>query len=64
MMPSALQLFAEGRLPRIGGDPVEVAIGGRKLGPMVLTEVCCGGENHRHDIAVLIFPRADAEATK
>jgi hypothetical protein len=51
MMPSALQLFAEGSLPRVGGDPVEVFIGGRKLGPMVLTEVRCGGENYRHDIA-------------
>lgn len=39
MMPSAPQLFAEGRLPSIGGAPVEVDIGGRKLGPMVLTEV-------------------------
>lgn len=58
MMPSALQLFAEGRLPRIGGDPVEVDIGGRKLGPMVLTEVRCGGE--RHDVAVLVFRTASA----
>ncbi len=61
MMPSALKLFAEGRLTRVGGDPVEVAIGGRKLGPMVLTEVRCGGENFRHDVAVLVFRRADAE---
>lgn len=61
MMPSALKLFAEGRLTRIGGDPVEVAIGGRTLGPMVLTEVRCGGENYRHDIAVLVFRRAGAE---
>jgi hypothetical protein len=61
MMPSALRLFAEGRLTRVGGDPVEVAIGGRKLGPMVLTEVRCGGENYRHDIAVLVFRRAGAE---
>jgi hypothetical protein len=58
MMPSALQLFSEGRLTRVGGDPVEVAIGGRELGPMVLTEVRCGGESYRHDIAVLIFRRA------
>ncbi len=64
MMPSALQLFAEGRLPRIAGDPIEVAIGGHKLGPMVLTEVRCGGENYRHDIAVLVFRRASAAATK
>jgi hypothetical protein len=61
MMPSALQLFAEGRLTRVGGDPVEVAVGGRKLGPMVLTEVRCGGENYRHDIAVLVFRHAGAE---
>lgn len=61
MMPSALKLFAEGRLTRVGGDPVEVTIGGRKLGPMVLTEVRCGGENYRHDIAVLVFRSAGAE---
>lgn len=62
MMPSALKLFAEGWLPRVAGDAVEVAIGGRKLGPMVLTEVRCGGgENFRHDIAVLVFRRAGAE---
>jgi hypothetical protein len=64
MMPSALQLFAEGRLPRIGGDPVEIGIGGRELGPMVLTEVRCGGDGYRHDIAVLVFRTAGAEATK
>lgn len=64
MMPSALQLFAEGRLPQIGGDLVDVDIGGRKLGPMVLAEVRCGGENYRHDIAVLVFRRAGAAATK
>jgi hypothetical protein len=63
MMPAALQLFAEGRLPRVGGDPVEVAIGGRKLGSMVLTEVRCGGENYRHDIAVLVFRPANGEAS-
>ena len=62
MMPSALQLFAEGRLPRVGGDPVEVAVRGRKLGPMVLTEVRCGGENNRHDIAVLVFRPATIQA--
>ena len=63
MMPSALQLFAEGSLPRVGGDPVEVDIGGRKLGPMVLTEVRCGGENYRHDIAVLVFRTATTGAS-
>jgi len=63
MMPSALQLFAEGRLPRVVGAPVEIAIGGRKLGPMVLTEIRCGGENYRHDIAVLVFRPANVEAS-
>jgi hypothetical protein len=63
MMPSALQLFSEGRLPRVGGGPIEIGIGGRKLGPMVLVEVRCGGENYRHDIAVLVFRRAGAEAS-
>jgi len=61
MMPSALRLFAEGRLTRVGGEPVEVVIGSRRLGPMVLTEVQCGGENYRHDIAVLVFRRAGVE---
>ena len=63
MMPSALKLFAEGRLPRIGGDPVELVIGGRKLGSMVLTEVGCGGADYRHDIAVLVFRRVGAEVS-
>lgn len=62
MMPSALQLFAEGRLPPVGGPAVEVAIGGRKLGLMVLSEIRCGGENYRHDIAVLVLRPASAEA--
>lgn len=63
MMPSALQLFAEGRLPRVDGDPVEVVVGGRKLGPMILAEIRCGGENYRHDVAVLVFKHASAGAT-
>ena len=63
MMPSALKLFAEGRLPCVGGEPVEVAIGSRQLGPMVLTEIRCGGENNRLDIAVLVFRRAGAEGS-
>ena len=58
MMPSALQLFAEGCLPRIGGAPVEVVVGGRKLGLMVLSELHCGGENYRHDVAILVFKHA------
>ena len=38
----------------------QIAIGGRRLGPMVLTEVRCAGE--RHDTAVLIFRPAGAKA--
>lgn len=54
-LPTALQLFAEGRLPRVGGEPVEVTVGTRKLGPMVLSEVRCAGEGGHHDVAVLVF---------
>lgn len=61
MMPSVLRLFAEGRLDRIGGDPVELVIGGRKLGAMVLTQVRCGGADGRNDIAELFFRRVSAE---
>lgn len=64
MMPSALQLFAEGRLPRIGGEPVEIVVGGRKLGPMVLAAVSCSSANSQHDIAVLVFRPAGVEAIK
>lgn len=62
MMATALQLFAEGRLTRVGGDPVEVAVGGRRLGPMVLTHVRCSGLNY--DIAVLVFRPAELEASR
>lgn len=62
MMPTALQLFAEGRLPRIGGEPVEVAIGSRQLGPMVLAEVRCGGDDGVYDVAVLLFKSAGGGA--
>lgn len=58
MMPSALQLLAEGRLPPVGGGPVEVVIGGNRLGPMTLVEVRCGGESLQHDVAVLVFAPA------
>ncbi|MEO7329188.1 MAG: hypothetical protein ABI193_11460 [Minicystis sp.] len=64
MMPSALQLFAEGRLPPVGGDPVEVMVAGRKLGRMVLTKVRCGGENYRQDIAVLVFNPAGSGTSR
>jgi hypothetical protein len=58
MMPTALQLPAEGRLPRVGGGPVEVMIGGNRLGPMTLAEVRCGGEHLQHDVAALVFAPA------
>jgi len=54
-IPAALQLFADGRLPPIGGPPVAVAIGGRELGPLVLASVSCGGDGGRYDVAVLEF---------
>ncbi len=58
MMPTALQLFADGRLPRVGGDVVGLVVGGRELGPMVLANVFASGD--RHDVAALVFRRADA----
>lgn len=61
MMPAALQLLADGRLPPIGQGPIEVAIGGRSLGPMVLAEIRCGGQSH--DIAILVFRPASGPPT-
>ena len=58
MMPAVLQLLAEGRLPPVGGGPVEVLIGGQRLGPMTLAEVRCDGENLQYDVAVLVFSPA------
>lgn len=54
-MPTALQLLADGRLPRIDGEPVELVVRGRRLPAMVLSEVRCGGDHGRNDIAVLLF---------
>jgi hypothetical protein len=51
-MPTVLQLFADGRLPRVG-ERVDVAIGSHDLRPMTLASVGCGGD--RHDIARLTF---------
>jgi hypothetical protein len=64
MMPSALELFAEGRLPPVGRGQVAVVIGGRRLGPMVLAAVQCGGEDLRHDVAILVFKPAPPTAAK
>jgi hypothetical protein len=60
MMPSALQLFAEGKLSRESEAVVDVVVGGRALGPMVLSEVRCAGE--RYDVATLIFKPASTSA--
>ena len=57
MMPSAMQLFAEGKLPRLNAGSVDVTIGGRALGPMVLAEVRCVGLGT--DVATLVFKPAD-----
>lgn len=62
-MPSVVQLFAEGRLPPVGGPPVEVTVGVAKLGPMVLREVRCAGQHGWNDVAVLIFRPASADST-
>jgi hypothetical protein len=55
MMPSALQLFAEGLLPRLGSGSTEISVGGRNFGPMVLTELACGAGSPWQDVAVLVF---------
>lgn len=62
MMPSALQLLADGRLPSVGGGPIEVAIGGRSLGPMVLAAVQCIGAHY--EVAALVFKPATSRATQ
>jgi len=59
-MPTAVQLFAARLLSPVGGAPTEVAVGGKVLGPMVLAEVRCPDEGGRHDVAVLVFRRADS----
>jgi hypothetical protein len=47
----------------VAGDPVEVVVDGRKFDSMVLAKIGCGGENYRHDIAVLVFKHASTGAT-
>jgi hypothetical protein len=58
-MPTAIQLFADGRLTPIGGAPVQVMIGGKELGAMVLSELSCAGDGGYHDVAMLVFRRAN-----
>ena len=62
MMPTALQLLADGRLPRIGGGAVEIAIGLRDLGPMLLAGVSCAGASN--DVAILVFEPAKRRAAE
>jgi hypothetical protein len=63
-MPAVVQLLAEGRLAPIGGPPVDVAVGSRKLGPMVLAEVHCAGNFGCDDVAVLVLRPANASASR
>jgi hypothetical protein len=60
-MPAVVQLFAEGRLTQVGGAPVDVMIGIRRLGRMVLSEVSCAGNGGYHDLAVLVFRPTNGE---
>lgn len=59
-MPTVLQLFAEGRLPQVGGAPIEIMVGGKPLGPMVLSGVRCISNGGHHDVAELVFRPATA----
>ena len=61
-LPTVVELFAEGLLMPVGGTPVDVLVGGKQLGAMVLSEVRCTGYGH-HDVAVLVFRRASAAVT-
>ena len=60
-MPAVVALFAQGRLSAVGGAPVEVMVGGKNLGPMVLVEVSCAENGGHHDVAMLVFRSATAE---
>lgn len=61
-MPTVLQLFAEGRLTPVGGAPVDIMVGGKELGPMVLVELRCADSGGYHDVAVLVLRPANASA--
>jgi hypothetical protein len=58
-MPVALQLFSEGVISPRGGNAVDVTVGGKVLGPMVLADLQCAG-GLAHDVAVLVFRPAAA----
>jgi hypothetical protein len=57
-LPTTVQLFAEGLLTPIGGAPVELMVGGKKLAPCVLAQVLSGGFGST--TAVLVFRPASA----
>ena len=54
-MPTVVALFAEGRLSAVGGAAVDITVGSKQLGPMMLTQVFCTGSGGHHDVAVLVF---------
>jgi hypothetical protein len=62
-LPTVVELFAEGLLMPIGGTPVDVMVGEKQLGAMVLAEVRCTGYGGHSDVAVLVFRRASAAVT-
>lgn len=57
-MPTAVALLAEGVLPPIGGGSVSLTVQGKKLDPMVLSEIRCDANGGHNDIAILIFKPA------
>jgi len=63
-MPAVVELFAQGRLTAVGGAPVDIMVGGKALGPMVLAEVRGVEEGGRYDIVALIFRSTTARITK
>jgi hypothetical protein len=62
-MPTVVVLFAEGVLKPVGGAPVDVMIGGKRVGPVVLREIRCSGYGGHNDVAVLVFGPSNLEAT-
>ena len=62
-MPTVVVLFAEGVLKPVGGAPVDVMVGGKKVGPVVLREVRCSGYGGHNDVAVLVFDPSNLETT-
>jgi hypothetical protein len=63
-MPSVVQLFAEGILKPVGGAPVEVTVGTKRLGLMRLAELRCTDYGGHRDVAVLVFRPDDADLAR